>query len=83
MPATVHLVSGPAAKPRLERLVTAFRQASAQFNSALFLVPTRRLADRIRDSVSECLAPLIYEVQAFADELVRVHEPTLLTELRG
>ena len=77
MSATVHLIRGPSAAPRIEQLISAFRQTSTQFRSALFLVPTRRLADQIRVSLGNCLGPLICDLQSFADELIRVHEPPL------
>src|SRR5947207_1725423 len=77
MSATVHLILGPPGAARASRLVAAYRKASAELGAALFLVPTRRHADQLRDSLGTCLAPLVFGIQAFADELVRVHEPTL------
>ena len=55
----------------------SFARRCTEFKSALLLVPTRRLADQVRESLGDCLAPGIYDLQAFADELIRVHEPTL------
>lgn len=83
MSATVHLIEGPSETLRNEQLINAFRQAGLGFRSALFLVPTRRLADQIRVSLGNCLAPLIYDLQSFADELIRVYEPTLLPHSDG
>lgn len=76
MNATLHLILGPPGSPRADRLLDAYRDASTGFGIALILVPTRRHADQLRDSLGTCLAPLIYDIQSFADELIRVHEPT-------
>ena len=77
MSATVHLIRDHSAALRIEQLISAFRKVSTDFRSALFLVPTRRLADQIRVSLGHCFAPLIYDLQSFADELIRVHEPSV------
>ena len=54
----------------------SFARHALSSSPRLFLVPTRRLADQVRESLGDCLAPGIYDLQAFADELIRVHEPT-------
>src|SRR5438874_6520269 len=82
MPATVHLVLGPPGADRTARLAAAFRQAAAAgFGSALFLLPTRRHADEVRERLAAespaVLAPLVSDVQAFADELVRANDPAI------
>jgi ATP-dependent helicase/nuclease subunit B len=77
MSATVHLVLGPPGADRAGRLLAKYRAAAAEFGSALLLVPTRRHADRFRVELGTQLAPPVFELQAFADELVRLHEPTL------
>src|SRR5215831_16664454 len=77
MPATIHLVLGPPGADRVAPLLAAYREASAEFGAALFLVPTRRHADQLRDSLATGIAPLVFDLQAFADELVRIHEPAL------
>ena len=76
MSATLHFILGPQGSPRADRLLDAYRDTSAGFGAALFLVPTRRHADQLRDSLGTCLTPLVFDIQAFADELIRVHEPT-------
>jgi ATP-dependent helicase/nuclease subunit B len=74
MSAEVHLVKGPSSTSRIGQLLGALRKASAEFRSALVLAPTRRLADQLRELLGNCLAPLIFEFQAFGDELVRVND---------
>src|SRR5438045_2219987 len=78
MPAVTHLVLGPPGADRVGRLAAAYPEAAAAgFGAALLLAPTRRHADQPRDSLGTCVAPLVFDIQAFADELVRVHEPAL------
>jgi ATP-dependent helicase/DNAse subunit B len=81
MPATVHLVLGPPGADRTGRLAAAFRQAAAAgFGSALFLLPTRRHAEQVRERLTSApgmLAPHVLDVQAFADELVRLNDPAI------
>jgi ATP-dependent helicase/DNAse subunit B len=81
MPAAVHLVLGPPGADRTARLAAAFREAAAAgFGSALFLTPTRRHAEQVRErltTVPGVLAPHVLDVQAFADELVRVNDPAI------
>src|SRR5438874_4099435 len=80
MPATVHLVLGPPGADRTARLAAAFRDAAAAgFGAALFLVPTRRHAEQVRERLAApaLLAPHVYSLRAFADELVRANDPLL------
>src|SRR5262245_14873192 len=77
MSATIHLVLGPPEADRAERVLTAYREAAGEFGAALVLVPTRRHAEQIRGVLGTGIAPLVFDLQAFADELVRVHEPAL------
>ncbi len=77
MPATIHLILGPPGAERLRPLVAAYREAASGFGEALFLLPTRRHAEQVRDSLTSGIAPLVFELQAFADELVRVHDPAI------
>jgi RecB family exonuclease/superfamily I DNA/RNA helicase len=80
MSATVHLVLGPPGADRTARLIRAYRDVGG-FGSALFLTPTRRHADHVRDRLAAgspaVLAPFVFDLQAFADELVRVNDPAL------
>src|SRR5262249_19727057 len=82
MSATVHLVVGPPGADRLARLVDAFRATAAEFGSALFLVSTRRHAIQVRERLLTAdspalLGPLVLDLQAFADEMVRSNDPAL------
>src|SRR4051794_20621737 len=79
MSATLHLVAGPPGADRTGRLAAAFRDAAASLGAALFLVPTRRRAGQVRDRLDApaLLAPHVYSIQAFADELVRATDPLL------
>jgi ATP-dependent helicase/DNAse subunit B len=81
MPAAVHLVLGPPGADRTARLSAAFRDAAAAgFGAALFLLPTRRHAEQVRDRLATApglLAPHVLDLQAFADELVRVNDPAI------
>jgi len=77
MPCTIHFILGPPAAPRAARVLAAYREAAREPGSALFLVPTRRHADQVRASLGTCLAPLVFDPQSLADELVRVHEPAI------
>jgi RecB family exonuclease len=80
MSATVHLVAGPPGADCTGRLAAAFRDAAtAALGAALFLVPTRRHAERVRDRLATpaLLAPHVYSIQSFADELVRSSDPHL------
>ena len=77
MSATIHLILGSPGALRNDRLIAAYREAAVEFGAALFLTPSRRHANQIRDSLSTAIAPLIFDLQSFADELVRLHEPTI------
>lgn len=76
MSATVHLVLGPAGADRAGRVLTEYRTASsAGFGTALILTRTRRHAEQLRARLGPGLTPLLFDLQTFADELVRRHNP--------
>jgi ATP-dependent helicase/nuclease subunit B len=82
MSAAVHLVLGPPGSDRTARLIAAFREAAAAgLGAALFLTPTRRHAEQVRERLSEgaagLLAPHVLDLQGFADELVRANDPAI------
>ncbi|MCI0702471.1 MAG: PD-(D/E)XK nuclease family protein [Planctomycetia bacterium] len=73
---TIHLVVGPLGADRLARLVAGYREVTG-FGAALFLARTRRLADEIRPRLVTGILPQVFDLQAFADELVRTHNPAV------
>jgi hypothetical protein len=83
MVATVHLILGPPGANRTARLIAAYREATAEFGAALFLTPTRRHADQVRTALSTAVSPLVFDLQSFADELVRIHEPAIRPHADG
>ncbi|MBX9584320.1 MAG: hypothetical protein K2X87_28810, partial [Gemmataceae bacterium] len=80
MSSTIHLVLGPPGADRTARLLAAYRAAPG-LGAALYLVPTRRQASQVRDRLAAeapaALAPHVYDLQAFADELVRQNDPAV------
>ena len=76
--ARVHLVVGPPGADLAGRVAEAHRAAAGAFGAALFLLPTRRHADRFRllDG-GAVLAPQVFDLQAFADAVVRANDPTV------
>src|SRR5579872_108574 len=75
MSTVIHLILGLPGAYRTERLIAAYAEAAREFGSALFLTPTRRHAENIREFLSAVLNPLIFDIQGFGDELVRIQEP--------
>lgn len=70
MSATVHLVLGPAGADRTGRLLAEYRTAAASgFGTALVVTRTRRHAEEVRARLGSGLAPLLFDVRAFADAL--------------
>ncbi len=83
MPVTIHLILGPPGAKRTDRLIEAYREAAKEFRAALFLTPTRRHANQIRDLLTDSQCPLIFDFQSFADELVRINEPAIRPHADG
>jgi ATP-dependent helicase/DNAse subunit B len=77
MPAAIHLILGPSGADRVGRLLAAYQHAAAQFQTAMLLTPTRRLADQLRDRLTTYVAPAVLHLQGFADELIRRHDPAI------
>lgn len=78
MSATVHLVCGPAGSGKTARLRERYRAAASVPGAALWLGPTRRATEAIRDSFANgcsLLAPHVFSFQDFAEEIVRANDP--------
>jgi ATP-dependent helicase/DNAse subunit B len=79
MSATVHVVRGPAGSGKTARLLERYRAAASVPGAALWLTPTRRAAEVVRESLlggPALLAPHVFSFQEFADEVVRANDPT-------
>src|SRR3954449_6345958 len=80
MAAAVHVLCGPAASGKTQRLLRRYRAAARQDpGSALWLAPTRRAAEALRPLLAEggpaLLAPGLFTLQDFAEELIRANDP--------
>ncbi len=79
MPAAVHVVCGPAASGKTQRLLERYRcTARAGLGAALWLAPTRRSLEGVRRRLLDgggCLAPNLFTFQDFAEELIRCNDP--------
>ncbi len=79
MSATVHILCGPAGSGKTSRLLERYRAAAAVPGSALWLGPTRRAVEAIRETLLDgpaLLAPHLFTFQDFAEEVVRANDPT-------
>src|SRR5262249_34859785 len=75
MHASVHILCGPAASGKTQRLLTRFREVAAKgIGTALWLGPLQRYVESIREQLAGCLAPRLFTFQDFADEIVRVND---------
>ena len=80
MSAAVHLLLGPPDSDAASRLAAVYRDAAP--GATAVLVPTRRHADAFRGILlgpnnPACLLPRVFDLQAFADDIVRVTDPPL------
>jgi ATP-dependent helicase/nuclease subunit B len=80
MPAAVHVLCGPAASGKTQCLLERYRAAVREApGSALWLAPTRRAAEALRPLLAAggraLLAPNVFTLQDFAEELIRCHDP--------
>ena len=80
MTAAVHVISGPAHSGKTRRLLERFRAlAGASIGAALWIAPTRRKVEVLRQHLLEdrsgCLAPHLFTFQDFAEEIIRVNDP--------
>src|SRR5689334_5851038 len=78
MSATVHIVCGPAGSGKTSRLLERYRAAALVPGAALWLTPTRRAAEALRESLLDgaaLLAPGVFSFQDFAEEIVRANDP--------
>jgi ATP-dependent helicase/DNAse subunit B len=80
MPATVHVLCGPAGSGKTHRLLEQYRRALGRgIGAALWLGPTQRYVEALRprllSSPAGCLAPNLLTFQDFAEEVIRVNDP--------
>jgi ATP-dependent helicase/DNAse subunit B len=79
MPASVHLVCGPAGSDTTRRLLARYRAATrSDPGAALWLGPTHRSVETLRERLLDegaCLAPQLFPFQDFVEELIRVNDP--------
>jgi ATP-dependent helicase/DNAse subunit B len=81
MPAVVHVLCGPAASGKSQRLLERYRAAARSVpGSALWLGPTRRAVEAVRQRLAEgrsgLLASNLFTLQDFAEEIIRGNDPT-------
>jgi ATP-dependent helicase/DNAse subunit B len=81
MAAKVHILCGPAGSGKTGRLLERYREVVAQaIGAALWLGPTRRGVESVRERLvpasGALLAPNLITFQEFAEEVIRVNEPT-------
>src|SRR5947209_19723723 len=77
MSATVHILCGPAWSGTSARLLERYRACATDRGAALWLGPTRRAVEAVRESLAggPCLlAPQVFTFQDFADEIVRAND---------
>jgi ATP-dependent helicase/nuclease subunit B len=78
MSATVHILCGPAGSGPTARLLDRYRAVAADPGAALWLGPTRRAVEAVREALLDgpsLLAPRLCTFQDFADEIVRANDP--------
>src|SRR5262245_37614332 len=79
MAATVRIVCGPAGSGKTALLLEGYRAAAQRHpGAALWLAPTRRHAEAVRPLLAAGgarLAPHLWTVQDFADEIVCLNDP--------
>ncbi|HKI31877.1 MAG TPA: PD-(D/E)XK nuclease family protein [Gemmataceae bacterium] len=78
MSATVHILCGPAGSGHTARLLERYRAAAANLGAALWLGPTHRAVEAVRESLLDgpCLfAPRLFTFQDFAEEIIRANDP--------
>jgi ATP-dependent helicase/DNAse subunit B len=81
MTASLHLLCGPAGTGKTNRLLQRYREvARSGIGTALWLGPTRRsveaLRGRLLGELPGLLAPQLFTFQDFAEEIIRVNDPT-------
>jgi ATP-dependent helicase/nuclease subunit B len=79
MSATVHILCGPAGAGNTARFQERYRTVAADLGAALWLGPTRRAVEAVRESLldgTSLVAPRLFTFQDFADEIIRVHDAT-------
>jgi ATP-dependent helicase/nuclease subunit B len=78
MSATVHILCGPVGSSQTTRLLERYRAAASELGTALWLGPTRRAVEEVREALvagPALLAPHLLTFQDFAEELIRVNDP--------
>ncbi|HEV3259373.1 MAG TPA: PD-(D/E)XK nuclease family protein [Gemmataceae bacterium] len=81
MPAIVRIVCGPAGSGKTTRLLERYRSVvAASVGGALWLGPTHRSVEALRlrlmNGLTGCLAPNLFTFQDFAEEVIRVNDPS-------
>jgi ATP-dependent helicase/DNAse subunit B len=77
MSATVHILCGPAWSGTSARLLERYRAVASDPGAALWLGPTRRAVQAVRESLlaGPCLlAPRLFTFQDFAEEIIRAND---------
>jgi ATP-dependent helicase/nuclease subunit B len=78
MSATVHILCGPAWSGTSARLLERYRAVASAPGATLWLGPTRRAVEAVRESLLACpclLAPQLFTFQDFAEEIIRANDP--------
>src|SRR3712207_3009580 len=80
MTASVTILCGPPGAGKTHRLLQRYGAvAGSGLGTALWLAPTQRSAEAVREQLLEhapaLLAPYVFAFQDFVDELVRVNDP--------
>lgn len=78
MSATVHILCGPAGSGKTARLLERYRAAATGLGAALWLGPTHRAVEAVRESLlggPALLAPRLFTFQDFAEEVIRANDP--------
>ena len=81
MPAVVRILCGPVGSGKTVRLLERYRAVlRASPGSALWLGPTHRAVEALRarllNGMTACLAPNLFTFQDFAEEVIRVNDPS-------
>jgi ATP-dependent helicase/DNAse subunit B len=81
MTAVVRILCGPAGSGKTGRLAERYRErVRSEFGTALWLGPTHRAVEALRprllDGLPGCLAPHLFTFQDFAEEVIRVNDPS-------
>jgi ATP-dependent helicase/DNAse subunit B len=75
MTAIVRIVCGPASSGKTEHLLERFREwARSAPGAALWLGPTRRSVEALRERLSESRGEVVLTFQQFAEEIIRVND---------